>query len=213
MNTNISTTPNKVLMQNARESLRGKWGISIGGLCIAFIVFLIGSIIPFANLILAAPISVGLIYFYLKIARNEYPKIDQIFSALKGNRILSTIVAGILSQIFIMLGLICLIIPGIILSIAFQLVYYILADNPEINGFDAIKKSYHLMNGNKWKYVCLSCRFIGWYLLALCTLGIGFLWLIPYFIVSIGNFYRDIIGDNHQSNIQEPKSFSDISNV
>ena len=36
------------------------------------------------------------------------------------------------------------------------------------------------------------CRFIGWYFLSLLTLGVGFLWLIPYVHMSNAKFYDDI---------------------
>ena len=62
------------------------------------------------------------------------------------------------------------------------------------------------MRGNKWKALCLLCRFIGWILLACCTLGIGFLWLHPYMGVAYANFYTDIIKENDSLNIQQPES-------
>jgi uncharacterized membrane protein len=37
--------------------------------------------------------------------------------------------------------------------------------------------------------------FIGWALLCILSLGIGFLWLIPYVNVSLAKFYQDIKGD------------------
>jgi uncharacterized membrane protein len=41
----------------------------------------------------------------------------------------------------------------------------------------------------------LSLSFIGWALLCILTLGIGFLWLIPYINVSVAKFYQDIKGE------------------
>jgi uncharacterized membrane protein len=49
-----------------------------------------------------------------------------------------------------------------------------------------------MMYGFKWKYFCLALRFLGWAILCLFTLGIGFLWLIPYMQVSFANFYDDV---------------------
>ena len=69
---------------------------------------------------------------------------------------------------------------------------FIISDDNKIGPFDAIKKSYYMMNGNKWKYFCMMCRFIGWYFLSLLTLGVGFLWLIPYVHMSNAKFYDDI---------------------
>ena len=90
----------------------------------------------------------------------------------------------------IFLGFICLVIPGIILCFAFSQVFFILADDKNIGPVDTLKKSYNMMIGNKWKYFCLTCRFIGWALLSIITLGIGFLWFYPYFWVSTAKFYE-----------------------
>jgi uncharacterized membrane protein len=49
-----------------------------------------------------------------------------------------------------------------------------------------------MMDGYKWKYFCLGLRFIGWALLCVLTLGIGFLWLSPYIQVSYAKFYEDL---------------------
>ncbi|WP_369292780.1 DUF975 family protein, partial [Saccharophagus degradans] len=35
-------------------------------------------------------------------------------------------------------------------------------------------------------------RFLGWAILCLLTLGIGFLWLIPYMYVTYAKFYDDL---------------------
>lgn len=48
------------------------------------------------------------------------------------------------------------------------------------------------MKGYKWKYFCLNLRFLGWLVLCILSLGIGFLWLIPYVQVTNANFYEDI---------------------
>jgi uncharacterized membrane protein len=70
--------------------------------------------------------------------------------------------------------------------------YYLLCDVPNIGPLVAIQRSKQMMIGNKWKLFCLQLRFIGWALLCIPTLGIGFLWLIPYMTVSISAFYDDV---------------------
>jgi uncharacterized membrane protein len=49
-----------------------------------------------------------------------------------------------------------------------------------------------MMRGNKWKFFCLGCRFIGWFLLAIVTIGIGFFWIYPYAMISFAEFYEDL---------------------
>jgi uncharacterized membrane protein len=94
--------------------------------------------------------------------------------------------------LFILLWTLLLIIPGIIAAISYSMTFYILADDNSIGAMDAIDKSKKMMDGYKWKYFCLGLRFLGWALLCILTLGIGFLWLMPYMQVSMAKFYDDV---------------------
>jgi uncharacterized membrane protein len=94
--------------------------------------------------------------------------------------------------LFILLWTLLLIIPGIIAAISYSMTFYILADDNSIGAMDAIDKSKKMMDGYKWKCFCLGLRFLGWALLCILTLGIGFLWLMPYMQVSMAKFYDDV---------------------
>ena len=48
------------------------------------------------------------------------------------------------------------------------------------------------MDGRKAKLFCLVLRFLGWELLCILTLFIGFLWLVPYMNTTFARFYDDI---------------------
>jgi len=85
-----------------------------------------------------------------------------------------------------------LIIPGIILGLMFSQVFYIIADNEEISAVDALKESARIMKGNKFRYFILCLSFIGWVIVGAITLGIGFIWITPYYNITLTNFYRDI---------------------
>ena len=72
--------------------------------------------------------------------------------------------------------------------------FYIMSDDHTLSAQDAIKKSKEMMKGNKLRYFLLILSFIGWYFLALFTMGIGFLWLVPYAQVTIAKFYDELKG-------------------
>ena len=57
---------------------------------------------------------------------------------------------------------------------------------------EALRTSKAMMDGYKWKLLRLQLRFACFALLCLLTLGIGFLWLIPYSYVTLAKFYDDI---------------------
>ena len=59
---------------------------------------------------------------------------------------------------------------------------------------EAIARSKELMDGNKGRLFCLQLSFIGWRLLCVLTLGIGYLWLAPYQNAAEAAFYREVTG-------------------
>ena len=78
----------------------------------------------------------------------------------------------------------------------FYLANNILIDNPEMSTKDIVEKSASLMNGNRWKLICLELSFIGWAFLAGLTFGIGCIWLIPYMAISQVFFYMALVQKN-----------------
>lgn len=181
---------NAVLTRNAREALVGNWPLAIG----TFLAFgLLSSIGGGVALILGGPLQLGASIFSLNITRKNNPDFANLFDGFK--RFAESLIAYLLMVIYVMLWALLLIIPGIIAAIAYSQTFFLLADNPELKGTDALKQSREMMSGYKWKYFCLGLRFFGWALLCLLTLGIGFLWLIPYIQVSYAEFYEDLKND------------------
>jgi len=100
--------------------------------------------------------------------------------------------AYLLMILFVFLWSLLLIIPGIIAAISYSMTFYILADDSSIGAMDAIDKSKRMMYGYKWKYFGLGIMFFGLSILCILTLGIGFLWLVPYKQVTMAKFYDDV---------------------
>ncbi len=183
-------TGNRILMQQARESLSGKWFLAIQFSLILFVLTTASNFVPFLSLVISGPLYFGIVYVFLKLSRNETPMLSD--SMIGFNSFVRNFLAYVLVVIFVILWMILLIVPGIIAAYAYALTFFILADDPSISALNAIKKSKEMMRGNKWKLFCLFLRFIGWMILALCTFGVGFLWLMPYMQMTLVKFYEDV---------------------
>lgn len=194
----MSMTANSVLTAQARESLRGKWGLAMGGFVVYFLASNVVSIIPFAGLIVSVIISgafsLGLAMFALAIARGEDARVAMVFQGF--GRFGVALGASLLMGVFVILWTLLLIIPGIIALLSYAQTYYIIADNESIGPLEAITRSKQIMRGNKGKLFCLGLRFFGWILLGCVTLGIGFLWIAPYMSVSFARFYEDMTAEH-----------------
>ncbi|MGX4599408.1 DUF975 family protein [Faecalimicrobium sp. JNUCC 81] len=93
--------------------------------------------------------------------------------------------------------LICLMyIAFIIFTFAVAQVPYIIIEKDGLGLLEAMSLSIKIMKGNKWKYFVLQLSFLGWGILSVITLGIGFLWLIPYMSLADTNFYKNLAIEN-----------------
>lgn len=195
------------LKQNAKEQLRGRWGLAIfvtfcanlltGVISVVSERFTTNEITFSANilgiviLIIAGPITVGFSKFLLKFARRDKSAaINDIFSEFEnfpkalGLYLLVTICTVIGTALFI--------IPGIIIGLALSQSYFILAEDNSKSITECMKESARIMNGYKWDFFVLQLSFIGWALLCIISCGIGFLWLSPYYSLTTANFYLTI---------------------
>ncbi len=193
---------NKTLMKEAREALSGKWLLAVGvffvyslivggiqGVGNGLITEGVGSLLTF---IIAPPFALGIIFFSLSIARGEEASFGQFFDGFSDYwRAFKTF---FLVVIFTILWTLLLIIPGIIMSIAYAMTFYILADDKEIGAMDAIRKSKKMMYGYKWKYFRLQVRFFGLFLLCFIPFGIAVFLSAPNTtpLAYFGNFYSFI---------------------
>lgn len=118
------------------------------------------------------------------------------------------------STVFLLIGSILLIaasIWNITKSYYYQLAYVIAAEKPELSAGEAVEESEKLMNGKRAKLFWLQLSFIGWAILAVFTLGIGYLWLVPYIQFAVIAFYKFAAGDSesekttadNENNIEE----------
>ena len=65
------------------------------------------------------------------------------------------------------------VVGGVIKRYSYYLVPYILAENPDMKGCEAITLSRKMMNGHKWECCKLELSFVLWYLLGYLTLGLS----------------------------------------
>tara|TARA_B110000914_G_scaffold221567_1_gene233584 strand:+ start:94 stop:672 length:579 start_codon:yes stop_codon:yes gene_type:complete len=188
-------TNNTQIMSDARESLTGKWPLAIGTFLIFLLISIGATLIPFAGqvigFLIAGPLAVGGAFFALNIVREQAAKTDDLFFGFNNN-LGNSILAYLLVFVFVFIGFVLLIIPGIIVALAFSQTWFILAENPSMDSYDAIIKSKNMMNGYKWQYFKIGLRLFGLGLLCLLTLGIGFLWLLPYQYVVYAKFYEQV---------------------
>lgn len=181
---------NRILRQEALGLLKENWSIVISVSAIFIFINIISGKVPF-SLFFTIPVTIGVTNFYLNFSRGKTLDVFSIFNYFN-NRYLVYIWNSVVSLIRIALWSLLLIVPGIVAAISYSQSYFILAEDDSISALGALEKSKKMMYGHKWKYFLLLLSFIGWFILSIVTLGIGFLWLIPYMYVTQAKFYNDL---------------------
>lgn len=151
-------------------------------------------------------IGLGISYTLLDMLRNPNRKVSVIkdsFRVFNGKDFVPVFLIGLLETVFIMLWTLLLIVPGIIKAYAYSQSFFIYKDLSEKVGMENqsavnyISESRKLMTGNKGRLFYIDLSFIGWHLLAILTLGLGYLVLNPYIAATKAAFYRDISEDKY----------------
>ena len=130
------------LKMDAKQQLRGNYGLAIGVLLTMVAISLL-VLIPFIGgilVFLAAPsLSLGVIMVYQKFARYEKPSYEEMFHGFQyfGKALL----LYILVAVFTFLWSLLLIVPGIVKSFSYSMSFYILAEHPEMTALEALNES------------------------------------------------------------------------
>jgi len=170
------------------------------------VITIINFILSLAAGIAAGPFALGFAGYFLKRVRGQEIETKNIFDGFY--RFWKSFLVQLFTQLFVALWTLLLIIPGIIKAFAYSMAFYIMHDNPGIEPLEAIKRSQIMMKGYKFKLFLLELSFIGWGLLCLLTLGIGFFWLYPYIGLSMANFYENLKRNQEKQAAAKPDPFA-----
>lgn len=161
----------------------------------------------------------GEAYIYLKLACNQKVAVRDLFygfsrtpdKILKVQAVLALIstvcnipnyifsfsTTSLFSQPYILLLCVVLLLVGsiinIILSLMFSQCFYLMLDFPQYTAGEVLRQSCRVMRGSKGRLFYIDLSFMPLILLGLCTFGIAFLWILPYYQSTRANFYLDLM--------------------
>ena len=183
----------------AWNSLSGNWGSVAVFTLVYFVIACIAGVIDGAlalgsslvTALLTAPVTYSYNVMFLDNLRSG--KAFDVQALFEGyNDYLRITGTYLLMCLYIFLWSLLLVIPGIVKYISYSQTFYILRDEPSLTYNGAIERSMAMMEGHKMDYFLLILSFIGWYILGILSLGIGFLWINPYISRTLALFYEDL---------------------
>lgn len=198
---------NKEFKNEALAALKGNWApavvaslvlIIIAG-CVEGVSFgaekhpLLYGPYGLLSIFVLLPLGYGsTISFKKLLSENDEDILGNMFRLPFSNNYWKIVGTMLLTNIYILLWSLLFLVPGIIKSFSYAMTPYVLSDEPELTANQAIDKSRAMMKGHKFDLFWLYLSFIGWALLCIISLGIGFLWLIPYMETSVSGFYAEV---------------------
>ena len=157
-----------------------KWSGLLLGLFTGIVI--IAVIVGLILAVFVAPvIEVGKNRFYLESRlAGQSAGVSRVMWGFSHNY-LNIVLTRFLQNLFIALGPICCVIPGIYLAYAFRMVSYILAENPDMKPMEVLRLSMQMMDGQKMDTFVLDVSLLGWAILGVLACCIGTIFVQPYF--------------------------------
>lgn len=215
---------NQQLKNAALDRLRGNWAPGVLATliyCIITVVFVGTVYVPMyfpmsyssrlgltgcfylASFFLVNPLSVGIMNAFRLLFERRDDRVAGNMFYLAFSKYWHKVGGMFLMGLKVFLWTLLFIIPGIIMAFAYAMTPFILDEHPEIGVWEASTRSREMMRGHKFDYFWLMLSFIGWYILCILTLGIGFLWLTPYMQTTAAAFYNELKAEQGEDAVTE----------
>lgn len=153
--------------------------LAIFGVTFIIIFLIIMSVVILLDVFICNPIEVGCKRFYVRNL-NESAQVGNVGFAFD-NHYKNITKTMFFRDLYTILWTLLFIIPGIVKSYEYQMIPYLLAENPQMSREQAFAESKRMMSGQKWRAFVLDLSFIGWNILSAITLGIlGIFYVQPY---------------------------------
>ena len=176
--------------------------INYGLICLANVVNIsidvYGNVITLLTFIIVVPLYLNLVRMFLD---NGYDKLISFSDLFKFKKYtfkfwlffiiisLSYFILVTILNYIPFIGFIAYIVLSVILIPVFWIMPYIFLDNPKIPLENLVTKSFKMLKHHRIDFYGLLLSFTGWFILGMLTLGILYIWLVPYVYITGTNLY------------------------
>ena len=143
------------------------------------------------QLAIGAPLLAGFFIVARKLAHDEPVEFSDFFKGFE--HITQLVLGNLVVTIFVIVGLILLVLPGIYLAIAYSFVMMVIVFE-KIEFMKAMEVSRKVITKNWWNFFLMAFVFAGIAILGILALGVGLLAAIPTIYCILYAAYEDIMG-------------------
>lgn len=137
--------------------------------------------------IMSSLVGIGIIYISLKLIDGQTVVKEDIFR--RANVLIKLLIAGALYGIFVTLGFLLFIIPGIILAVRWQFVRWAVVDSG-LGPMAALSKSWEMTRGMFWKLLVFDIAMWFVVFIGFLAFGVGLLVAVPVTELAMAWVYR-----------------------
>ena len=167
--------------------------------------------------IVVGVLQMGLIRFHLNMAKKQQIRLTDVFYCFRNrsNRYFGAYIYYVISMIakapyltartffkfkgdtlYTAIGLTAIsVVLNIIVFVLLAFYMYLIISREDLGVFACLAASVKLIRRNILRLIYIYLSFVGLLVLCLLSLGIGFLWVEPYFQQTLANFYLDVTGE------------------
>ncbi len=172
--------------------------MSIGSVSLVACIIMIcyGCILLIIAFIGSGMISHAMVDYYLAAYKCKPYNIRRLGDTLARNGLTKILVLNVKRVLLGFLLTLCLIVPGVIYLIRTCMAEHLLIANPKMKASTALSASNKVMSGKTGSYFSLMMSMFGWWALGVFTLGLGFIFIMPYVNLCKTVYYkRNLQGD------------------
>lgn len=129
----------------------------------------------------------GALTLALGFADKEPVQLGDFFSKI--SKVITFLVSSLLAGFCILVGFICLIVPGIFLAVRLSLYGYLIIDK-NMGPIEALSESWKLVKGASWRVFGFMLASIVVYFAGILCLGVGLLFAYPTICIANALLYR-----------------------
>ena len=154
--------------------------------------------------------EVGGARYYIE-NREHQTEVSRVLWGFKNNY-MEIVKTQFLRQLYIFGWSLLFIIPGIVKSLSYSMIPYLLAENPSLSKERAFDISMQMMDGHKMDLFVLGLSFIGWHFLNASTFGLlGIFYVNPYMHATYAEFYSALKAEALQRGIANADELPGVS--
>lgn len=160
----------------------------------------IGTIGSFIFSIISGPLYAGFTIVAFKLIKRQATQFGDFFRGLSGNYFLQLLLANLLVGIFVAIGTLLLLLPGIYLAVAYMLTVPLIVER-KLGFWDAMEASRKIVTKRWFSFFGFGLLLLLMNIVGALLCGLGLLVTVPVTYSAIVAAYENIVGLNLSSEI------------